>query len=136
MGGDGAWAVENDDGFGEAIVGALVVGVEEVLDEAEAAFEGGGAVAEGALDGLPKRELGMGEGDDANAEKAFARGAAVGEAEEEAEVEDEEDCPENVESYVHVELGLGVDVVDDDLACAFADVELLPEEILEGHLGG
>ena len=35
-----AWAVEDDDGFGEAIVGARVVGIEEVLEEAEAGFEG------------------------------------------------------------------------------------------------
>ena len=34
------WAVEDDDSFGEAIVGALVVGIEEVLQEAEAALEG------------------------------------------------------------------------------------------------
>ena len=37
--------IEDDDGFGEAIVGALMVGIEEVLEEAEAAFEGGGSVA-------------------------------------------------------------------------------------------
>jgi len=47
------WTVEDDDGFGETVVGALVVGIEEVLQEAEAALKGRGTVTEGALDGLP-----------------------------------------------------------------------------------
>jgi len=130
------WANEDDDSFGEAVVGALVVGIEEVLQEAEAAFEGGGRVAEGALDGLEQRETRMGEGDDADAEEALAGGEAVGEAKEEAEVEDEEDCPENFKRHVHAELGLGMDVMDDDLVGIFADVKLVLDEILQSHLGG
>jgi len=43
-------AFGDDDGFGETVLGAAAVGVDEELDEAKAAFERGGAVAQGSLD--------------------------------------------------------------------------------------
>ena len=76
----------------------------------------------------------MGEGDDADAEETLARGEAVGEAEEEAEVKDEEDCPENFKGHVHAELGFGMDVMNDDLVGVLTDVQFVLDEILQGGL--
>ena len=51
---------------------AAVVEVDAVLDEAESAFESGGTVAEGALHGLPERDLSMRELDGAYAQQALS----------------------------------------------------------------
>ena len=58
----------DDNRFGQAVVRALVIGVEEVLQEAEAALQGGGAVTEAALHRLPKREAVVSERDDADSQ--------------------------------------------------------------------
>jgi hypothetical protein len=47
--------VLHHDGFGDAVMDASVVFVEEILDEAEAALKGGSAIAKCALDGLPRQ---------------------------------------------------------------------------------
>ncbi len=56
----GAVAAFGDhDRFGEAVLGAAAVGMDEELEEAEAELEDGGAIAEGALDGVPEGEARM-----------------------------------------------------------------------------
>ena len=42
--------VPDNNGFGNAVMRALAVGMDEVLDESEAAFKGGGSVAKSSLD--------------------------------------------------------------------------------------
>jgi hypothetical protein len=68
-------AFRDDDGFSQAVLGAAAVGVDDVLDESEAAFKCGGAVAEGSLDRVPEADAGVDEGDDANLQEALAGGA-------------------------------------------------------------
>ena len=118
-------AFGDDDGFGEAVLGAAAVGVDEELDESEAAFEGGGAVAEGSFDGVPEADVRVHERDDADLHEAFAGGAAVALPEKDAEVEDgDDDVRDDVDGFaeqrvrvlvfglaggvVHVEVGAGV----------------------------
>lgn len=129
-------AFKDDDGFAEAIVGALVIGIQEVLKEAEAAFKGRGTVAESAFDGLEEGEAGMGQRHDADTEQPLAGSEAIGEVEEEAEVEDEEEGPKQFEGHIHVELCFGVDVEDNGLVGAFVDVKLVLQDVLQCHLGG
>jgi len=86
------------DGFGEAVLGAAAVGVDEELDEAESAFECGGAIAEGSLDGVPEGDVSMHEGDDADLHKALAGGAAFATPEENAEVKNRH---QNIEEDLH-----------------------------------
>lgn len=64
--------VFHHDRLGDAVVDAAVVEVDAVLDEAESAFESGGTVAEGALHGLPERDLSMRELDGAYAQQALS----------------------------------------------------------------
>jgi hypothetical protein len=68
-------AFRDDDGFSQAVLGAAAVGVDDVLDESEAAFKCGGAVAEGSLDRVPEADAGVDEGDDTNLQEALAGGA-------------------------------------------------------------
>ena len=94
-------AFGNDDGLGEAVLGAAAVGVDEELDEAEAKFEGGGSVAEGSLDRVPEGEVGVDDGDDADTEERFAEGASFAEPGEDAEVEDgDEEFGEDADTLV------------------------------------
>ena len=51
-----------------------MIGVEEVLDEAESPFQRGCSIAEGPFNGLPKGDLVVLQRDDADAQQALARG--------------------------------------------------------------
>jgi len=114
-------AFGNDDGLGEAVLGAAAVGVDEELDEAEAKFEGGGSVAEGSLDRVPEGEVGVDDGDDADTEERFAEGASFAEPGEDAEVEDgDEEFGEDADTLV-------VDVLVEGGVVGF-DVELVEAE--------
>lgn len=81
----------DDDGFGEAVLGAHAVLAPEELEKAETSFENGGSITEGALDGLPEPQAGTGERDGARAGYEFTRRAAVAKVIEEAEVEKHEE---------------------------------------------
>jgi len=122
----------DDDGFGDAVVDAAVVGGGEVLEEAGAGFEHGGTVAKGAFDGLPQGDLPVGEGDDADAEEALAGRPAIGAPDDEAEVKDEPDEPCEVEGLLQVEFGLEVRGVIE----VFAEVEAFFDEVLQAEVCG
>jgi len=81
--------VLHDDGFGDAVMHALAVDVDEVLDESEAAFEGRGSVAESTLDGLPERDFGVLEGDDADVQQTLAKSESIGAPDGESGIDDE-----------------------------------------------
>ena len=65
-------AFGDDDGFGDAVLHTATVGVDEELGEAGAELEGGCAVAEGALDGVPQGQVAVHEGDYADLDDALA----------------------------------------------------------------
>jgi hypothetical protein len=86
-----ALAFVDDDGLGEAILGAHAVAAPEELQEAKATFEYGGTVAQSSLDGLPEAEAWSSERNSTGAGDEFAWRAAVADEVGEAEVEEEED---------------------------------------------
>lgn len=92
--------VTDDNGFGDAIMHALAVVVDEELHETETGFESRGAIAEGAFDGLPEGNPGMGEGDDPDAKEPLAESSSIGEPDAEAGIDDE---VEQVSQLVKVE---------------------------------
>ncbi len=126
----------DDDGFGETIVGALVVGIQEVLQEAEAAFQGGSAVAEASFDRLPEGEARVREGDDTDSEQSLTGRPAIREAEEEAEIEDDPQGPEDFEGHFHAEFDLDACDAVGNVVEVFSDVQLLLDEVLEGCFHG
>src|ERR1035441_1252174 len=81
--------VFDHDRLGDAVVDAAAVGVEEVLEKAESALQHGGAVAEGALDGLPEGDPVMHQRDDADAQQALAGRESVGLPDNEAKVQNQ-----------------------------------------------
>ena len=81
-------AFGDDDGFGEAVLGAAAVGVDEELEEAEAEFEDGGAVAESALDRVPEGEVRMDDRENADAEEPFSGRTPFHPPGEDAEIKD------------------------------------------------
>jgi hypothetical protein len=70
-------AFGDNDGFGEAVLGAAAVGVNEKLQEAEAKFESGRAVAKGPFDRVPKGEVRVDDGDDADAREELSGCASL-----------------------------------------------------------
>ena len=81
----------DNNGFGEAVLGAAAVGMNKELDEAEASLQRGSAIAKGALDAMPEAEVPVHERDNANTHDALARRAAFALPEKNAEVEDGND---------------------------------------------
>jgi hypothetical protein len=88
---EAAFALVDDNGLGEAILRAHAVLAPEELQKAEATFEDSGAVAEGALDGLPESETTVLERDGAGPSDPLARRAAVAQEVGKTEVEEQED---------------------------------------------
>jgi len=80
-----------------------VVGIDEVLDKAETAFQHRGAVAERALDGLPQCDLRMCQRDDADAEQALAGRESVGLPDNQAKVKNQPDHPSQLGHAVEVQ---------------------------------
>lgn len=119
---DGAEAAfSDDDGFGEAVLGAAAIGVDEELEEAEASFQGGGTVAQGSFDRVPEGEVRVNDGEDADAEEPFAGSASFAEPGKGAEVEDgDEQLGEEADALV-------VDVLVEGGVIGF-DVEFVPAE--------
>lgn len=67
----------DDDGFGQAVLGAHAIGIPEELQAPETQFEDGGAVAEATLDGLPESQPLAGERYGPGARNPLARRLAV-----------------------------------------------------------
>jgi len=80
--------VLNYDGFGNTVMHALAVGVNEELDESEASFKQRRTVAEAALKGLPEGNFRARERDNANVQEAFADREAVRAPDDECGVKD------------------------------------------------
>ena len=85
-----SFALVDHDGFGEAVLRAHSILAPEKLQEAEAAFEHGGAIAQRSFDRLPKSEAMLRERNGARARYPFAGRAAVADVVGEAEVEQKE----------------------------------------------
>ncbi len=81
-------AFGDDDGFGQSVLRATAVGVEEELNEAESEFKDGGTVAQGALDGVPEAKVRVDGGEDADAEKPLSGRTALQPPGQDAEVQD------------------------------------------------
>ncbi len=64
--------VADDDRLRDTVVHTAAVGMAEVLDEAEASFQHGGAVSQGALHRLPERDALVDERDDADPDEALS----------------------------------------------------------------
>src|SRR5581483_8397573 len=98
------------DGFGEFVLGAHAVFIPEKLEEADAAFEDGGAIAEGAFDGLPEAEAFAFERNGAGAGDPFPGGASIAEVVGEAPIEEHDD---DVAFFVEVPAELDISLVKD-----------------------
>jgi len=77
----------DNNGFGEAVLGAAAVGMNKELDEAEASLQRCSAIAKSALDTVPEAKVPMHERDNADAHDALAWRAAFALPEKNAEVE-------------------------------------------------
>jgi len=84
-------AFGDNNGFGEAVLGAAAVGVDEELDEAKASLQRCSAITKCALDTVPEAEVPMHERDNADAHDALAWRTAFALPEKNAEVEDGND---------------------------------------------
>ena len=84
-------ALGDDDGFGEAVLGAAAVRMDEELDEPEAGLQRGCAVAERTLHRVPEGEVRVNNGDHANLQEALAGRAALALPEQDAEVKHRHD---------------------------------------------
>ena len=126
-------ALGDDDGFGDAVLHGTVVGVDEVLEEAEPELKGSRGVAESPFDRMPKAEVRVDERDDAYAEEALAGGSAFSEPGDDAEVEDgdgavEEEVPP---VFFEAEAEVDLDVRRDGQTKEFA--RLVPGERTEAN---
>lgn len=97
-------ALGNDDGFGEAVLRATAIRVDEELDKAEASLKRGSAIAKSAFDTMPEAEMPVHDGDDANLHEALAGSAALPFPQQDAEIEDGD---EEVDDVVDELLQLG-----------------------------
>lgn len=77
----------DNNGFGEAVLGAAAVGMNKELDEAEASLQRCSAIAKSALDTVPEAKVPMHERDNADAHDALAWRTAFALPEKNAEVE-------------------------------------------------
>ena len=89
---------------------------------------------EAALDRLPKREAVVSERDDADSQWPLAGCEAIGEAQEQAEVEDKPKSPENLKGHFPAEPDLHPPAPAGGVVEVFADVKLLLDEVLEARL--
>ena len=126
--------VLHNDGFGDAVMDAGVVLVEEILDEAEATLEGGRAIAECALDGLPTRDSLVFQRNHTDAHEALAGREAVGHTDEEAEINDKPDRGCELEGSLYIEFDIGGGVAVGGVIDLFVDLKLLLDEVLQAHL--
>jgi len=121
----------DDDGFGEAVLGAHAILAPEVLQKSEAAFEHGGSVAEGSLDRLPCPHPRMGERYGPRAGDPLAGGPSVAQVVGEAVVEDQDD---DVAEFVEVPREMDFMLVKDEDAPA--GLRRSPEQDGEDEIDG
>jgi hypothetical protein len=103
----------NDDGFGQAVLGAHAVAVPEELEEAEACFKDGGAVAEGAFGGLPEPHSFAGKRERPDTRDPLSWSLAVAEVVGQAEIEQDDG---EVAGFVEIPLEIDVILMKDVIA--------------------